>query len=329
MKRTFGLLLVLFGLLFVSAAFAQELNFPPGIIKLQEYQNELAQSITLLLAFIGGLLTFTSPCGFVVLPTFFSYLFKERKRAMLMTSLFSLGMILAFIIFGVIAGLVGDFFNLYKEFFATLSGLVLILFGVMLIFNLGFSVFDFKIKHTPRDGLGVFFLGFFFAIGWSPCVGPILGGVLLLAANTASIPKAVLLFLSYALGVTLPLLLVSYFSDRYDLSKYFTSRHITFTVFGKKINTHLYGIIGGLLLLAVGIIMAAFKGTRIFMVEIPKYVPWSMSFFTMVNERLVELSFFTGTPGNLLGALIGLAVILPIILVIRKAYKSGTAGKKQ
>ncbi len=328
MKRVIGLWFLVFGLL-MTTAFAQELNFPPGIIKLQEYQNELAQSITLLLAFIGGLLTFTSPCGFVVLPTFFSYLFKERKRAMFMTSLFSLGMILAFILFGVIAGLVGDFFNIYKEFFGTLSGLVLILFGVMLIFNLGFSVFDFKIKHAPRDGIGSFFLGFFFAIGWSPCVGPILGGVLLLAANTASIPKAVLLFLSYALGVTLPLLLVSYFSDKYDLSKYFTSRHIAFTAFGKKINTHLYGIIGGLLLVAIGIIMTAFKGTRIFMVEIPKYVPWSMSFFTMVNERLVEYPFFTSIFGNILGALIGLVIFAVIVSVIRKTYKSGITDKNK
>lgn len=328
MKKMFGLMLVLIGSLLVTTVFAQELNFPPGIIKLQEYQNELAQSITLLLAFIGGLLTFTSPCGFVVLPTFFSYLFKERKRAMYMTSLFSLGMILAFILFGIIAGLVGDFFNIYKEFFGTLSGLVLILFGIMLMFNLGFSVFNFKIKHTPKDGIGVFFLGFFFAIGWSPCVGPILGGVLLLAANTASIPKAVLLFSTYALGVTLPLLLVSYFSDRYDLSKLFTSRHVSFTLFGHKINTHLYGIVGGLLLVVIGIIMAAFKGTRIFMVEIPKYVPWTMSFFTMVNERLIQHTFFTSTLGNILGALIGLAIFATIVLVIRKAYKSGTSREK-
>ena len=324
-----GWLFIVFGLLIVSSVFAQELNFPPGIIKLQEYQNELAQSITLLLAFIGGLLSFTSPCGFVVLPAFFSYLFKERKRAMTMTALFCLGMILAFILFGVIAGAVGDFFNIYKEFFATLSGLVLVLFGVMLIFNLGFSIFDFKIKHTPRDGIGIFFLGFFFAIGWTPCVGPILGGVLLLAANTASIPKAVLLFLSYALGVTLPLLLVSYFSDKYDLSKYFTSRHVSFTLLGKKINTHLYGIIGGLLLIVIGIIMTSFKGTRVFMTEIPKYVPWSMSFFTMMNEQLVASSFFTSTWANLLGAMLGILVFLALFFAVRKTYKSGTAEKNK
>src|SRR3972149_7731780 len=117
MKKAFLFILVL-----MLAGMAAALELPPGVQKLYEYQNQIALSITFLIAFIGGILTFTSPCGFVVLPTFFAYLFKERKRALFMTAIFSLGMTLAFIIFGLVAGFVGNFFNEYKEVFAMISG---------------------------------------------------------------------------------------------------------------------------------------------------------------------------------------------------------------
>ncbi len=297
-----------FALLLVIGTVAA-LDLPPGLIKMQEYQQQLALSITFLIAFIGGILSFTSPCGFVVIPTFFSYLFKERKRALFMTATFCIGMTLAFVIFGLIAGAVGNFFNQYKEFFAMLSGFALIIFGFMLIFNLGFSIFNFKIKHKPNNGRGVFFLGFFFAVGWTPCVRPILGGIILLAADTANMIKGATLFGFYALGVTLPLMIVAYFSDRYDVAKLFQSKHISFTIAGQKIHTHLYGIIGGILLVLVGLIMFFGRGTGIFMDEIPNYLPWTMSFFTNSNERLVASSFFTSTTANIIGGIVAALLI--------------------
>lgn len=309
------ILLLLIALTLISTVAA--LEFPPGAQKVLEYEKQIGLAVTFLIAFIGGILTFTSPCGFVVLPTFFAYLFKERKRALFMTATFSLGMTVAFIIFGIIAGLVGNFFNLYKEFFSMISGILLIVFGGMLILNLGFSLFDFKIKHMPNHGWGVFFLGFFFAIGWTPCVGPILAGIVVLSTISGSLLKSTLLFASYSLGVALPLMLVSWLSDRYDVSKWFTSRHVEFNLFGKKIYTHLYGIIGGILLIVVGIIMLAFKGTRVFMTEIPKYVPWSMTMFTNVNEYLVQSKFFTSTTANVIGVLIGLVLLYVIWKAIR------------
>ncbi len=312
MKKALYLIIFLIALTAVSA-----LEFPPGAQKVLEYEKNIGLAVTFLIAFLGGILTFTSPCGFVVIPTFFAYLFKERKRALFMTALFSLGMILAFIIFGIVAGVVGNFFNLYKEFFSIISGVLLILFGIMLIFNKGFALFDFKIKHKPQNGWGIFFLGFFFAVGWTPCVGPILAGIIVLSAGTGTILKSVLLFAFYALGVTLPLLIVSYFSDKYDVSKWFTSRHIEFSLFGKKIYTHLYGIIGGIMLILVGIIMMYFRGTRVFMTEIPKYLPWSMTFFTDMNEYLVKSTFFTSTTANVTG--IAIAIIL--LVVIWKAIR--------
>jgi len=306
-------------LLFITAVAALEL--PPGVQKLLEYQNQVALSITFLMAFIGGIITFTSPCGFVVIPTFFSYLFKERKRAMFMTAIFSLGMTVAFIIFGIIAGILGNFFNDYKSFFAMISGILLLLFGIMMIFNKGFSFFDFRVKHKPNHGWGVFFLGFFFAIGWTPCVGPVLGGIIVLASGVGSVFKSALLFGFYALGVALPLMIVSYFSDKYDVAKWFTSKHIEFTMFGKKIHTHLYGIIGGILLIIIGLIMFFGKGTKLFMDKIPEYLPWTMDMFTNVNEKLVESSVFTGKTANIIGILIGLVLLWIMWKAIRHHHK--------
>ncbi len=305
----------------LAVATAVALEFPPGAQKVIEYEKQIGLSITFLIAFLGGILAFTSPCGFVVLPTFFAYLFKERKRALFMTATFCLGMTLAFIIFGIVAGLVGDFFNMYKEFFAMLSGILLILFGFMLIFNQGFSFIDFKVRHKPNHGWGVFFLGFFFAIGWTPCVGPILGGIIVLASGVGSVLKSTLLFAFYALGVSLPLMIVSYFSDKYDVAKWFTSKHIEFTMFGKKIHTHKYGIIGGILLILIGLIMLSFKGTRVFMTEIPKYTPWGMTMFTNVNEWLVQSSFFTSRTANIIGIVIALIILYVIWKAIRHHNK--------
>jgi cytochrome c-type biogenesis protein len=305
----------------VAADTLEGLKLPPGVQKLKDYQQELALSITFLIAFLGGILSFTSPCGFVVLPAFFSYVFKERKRAMYMTATFSLGMTIAFILFGLVAGAVGDFFNLYKEFFASISGGLLIVFGIMMIFNKGFSVFDFKMKHKPNHGWGVFFLGFFFAIGWTPCVGPILGGMILLAADTANMIRGATLFGFYALGVALPLLLVSWLSDKYDISKWFQSKHIEFKFFGSKVYTHVYGIVGGIMLIIIGLIMFLMQGTRVFMDKIPQYISWNMTFFTHMNEALVESTFFTSGIAQVIGVVLGLLVIFSIYRGIRKPYK--------
>lgn len=317
--------LVILAILAVSTT---ALELPIGVQKIVAYQQQIALSLTFLIVFIGGIITFTSPCGFVVLPTFFSYVFKERKRAIFMTALFSLGMILAFTIFGIIAGLLGNFFNHYKEFFAAISGILFVLFGSLLILNKGFSLFDFRIKHQPNHSWDAFFLGFFFAVGWTPCVGPILGGVVLLAAGTGHMLKSIALFSTYALGVATPLMLISYYADKYDLSPIFTSKHVELTLFGKKVYTHLYGIIGGTTLIIIGLIMFFGKGTSFFMDTIPNYLPWTMNTFTAINEYLVESPLFTHQFTNLIGIIIAIAAALIILKSIRY-HKSNKPNTKQ
>lgn len=311
-------LILIFCNVILLASFASAFDIPIGVQKLIAYQNEVALSITFLIALLGGMLTFLSPCGFAIIPTFFSYVFKERKRALFMTSVFVVGMTTAFTIFGLIAGIIGNFFNVYKDFFAQISGVALFLFGIMMIFNKGFSFLDFRIKHHPNHSWSSFWLGFLFASGWSPCVGPILGSIVVLAAGIGSITKSALLFATYSLGVAVPLMIFSYFSDKYDLANIFISRHVKFNLFGKIVHTHLYGIISGTMLSVLGIIIFIGNGTTFFMNTIPAYLPWTMNFFSRMNALLVSSHFFTGKIADVFGIIIICALILILFRVLSK-----------
>ena len=325
MIRKTLLILILVSLL-ASAVFAQQ-ELPIGLQRLKQYEQQLAASVTFFLAFFAGLISMTSPCGIALLPTFFSIAFKERKKAMLMTVAFSLGLLVAFTIFGLIAGLLGNFFNEYKLMFAVISGFILIFFGILLFFNFGFSIFNFKLDYRNKESFfSVALLGFFFGVGWTPCVGPILVGILLLAANSATVLNGTLMLIFYGIGIVVPLLVLAYFSDRYDWasSKMLRGKEISFNFFSKKIIVHTYNIIGGILLIIIGLLMIIFKGTFFFQTELPKYIPWSMSFWSYLNEMALDTKIFTSTIGNILGIFIVLLVIFTIFLYLTKNKKGET-----
>ena len=309
------ILIAVLVILIANLAFAQS-ELPIGLQRLRQYEQQLASSITFLLAFFAGLITMTSPCGIALLPTFFSVAFKDRKKSMLMTSAFSLGLLIAFTIFGLIAGFFGNFFNNYKLAFAVVSGYILIFFAILLFFNAGFSIFNFKLEYRNKKSFfSVAMLGFFFGVGWTPCAGPILIGILILAANSATVLNGTLMLLFYGVGIVTPLLILAYFSDRYNWtnSRFLRGKEISFKILGKQFITGTYNIIGGLLLLIIGILMVMFKGTFFFQTELPKYVPWSMSFWGYLNERALESRIFLSTVGNVLGFIIALFVLIFVV----------------
>ena len=325
-KKIFLLFVV--GILLSTMVFAEEL--PLGLQRLRQYEQQLSSSITFLLALFAGLITMTSPCGIALLPTFFSVAFKDRKKSMLMTSAFSLGLLIAFTIFGLIAGFFGNFFNNYKLAFAVVSGYILIFFAILLFFNIGFSIFNFQLDYRNKKSFfSVAMLGFFFGVGWTPCVGPILVGILVLAANSATVLNGTLMLLFYGIGIVTPLIILAYFSDRYNLanSRWIRGKEISFKILGKQFITGTYNIIGGLLLLIIGILMVMFKGTFFFQTELPKYVPWSMSFWGYLNERALESRIFTSTAGNVLGFVIGLLVLIFVVWYLIKTKKDDEIKK--
>ncbi len=306
---------LLLGTSLSETVFAQQ-ELPIGLQRLKQHEQQLASSITFLLAFFAGLISMTSPCGFALLPTFFSIAFKDRKKAVLMTTAFSIGLLIAFTIFGLIAGFLGNFFNYYKLTFAFLSGFILIFFGILLFFNIGFSIFNFKLDYRNKESFfSIAMLGFFFGVGWTPCVGPILVGILILAANTSTVLDGTLMLIFYGIGIITPLIIMAYFSDRYDWanSRLLRGKQITFNLLNKKIITHTYNIIGGLILFIIGFLMVMFKGTFFFQTELPKVFPWSMSFWGNLNEMALESKIFTSTSGNIFGIIVILSIVVFVI----------------
>ncbi len=317
------ILLIVIAILLTSAVFAQQ-ELPVGLQKLKQYEQQLASSITFFLAFFAGLISMTSPCGIALLPAFFSFAFRDRKKAVLMTSAFSIGLLLAFTIFGLIAGFLGDFFNAYKLTFAVISGFALIFFGILLLLNVSFSIFNFKLDYGEKEGFfSTAMLGFFFGIGWTPCTGPILAGILVLAANSATVLNGALMLVFYGIGVVAPLILLSYLSDKYDWanSGLLRGKEIKFNLFNKQIATHTYNLIGGALLLIIGLLMTIYKGTFFFQAELPKLIPWSMSFWGYLNEKALESKIFASAAGNISGIFIGLLIVIFVVWYLNKNEK--------
>src|SRR3989344_3548477 len=221
------------------------------------------QSISFLVAFVGGLLSIISPCILPILPAFFAYNFKERKEITKMTFSFFLGFTLIFILMGLVASFIGQMFEAYKEFLILFAGIMLIVFAIMTFFGKGFSFITFN-RKMKNDRFGVFLFGMFFAIGWTPCLGPILAGILLIAATLPILQSAGLLFI-YSLGIFIPFFLISFMFDKYDISKvsWIKGKELKFKILNKGIKIHSTNLISALLLLAMGLIFIFYRGTYI------------------------------------------------------------------
>ncbi|WP_026939597.1 cytochrome c biogenesis CcdA family protein [Hippea alviniae] len=177
-------------------------------------------------AFIGGLTSFFSPCIFPLIPVYISfvtgYSLEELKNSkdisplniFVRTTAFILGFSIIFISMGIVSSSVGTFLLTNKILFARISGAIVILFGLQLagILNIGFmsKTKKFTTCFHSASILSSFVFGIIFAFGWSPCVGPILSSILILAADTASVKQGSLLLLLYSLGIGLPFLIFSF-----------------------------------------------------------------------------------------------------------------------
>ena len=173
-------------------------------------------------------------------------------------------------------------------------------------------LFKTNAKTTAKSSfLSVMSLGFFFGIGWTPCIGPLLSGVLILSASTATALKGGLMLFFFGLGVAFPLLILSYFSDKFDLanSKWATGRIIEFRLFGKKIITHTYNVISGIILFIIGLLMIIYKGTGIVEQLFTRFTPWSMSFFYKLNNNALASSLLKNPAVTYGGALLILVFI--------------------
>jgi len=179
------------------------------------------------LAFIAGFLTFASPCIFPLIPAYISYItgisFNELKelrrddiqqKTLVHSIFFVLGFSAVFIALGASASLLGRIVLTYKVWLSRIGGALVILFGlyIMGIFKISALEVEKRIEVKLERGskLGSFLLGVTFAAAWTPCVGPILGSILIYAGTRETMLEGVWLLGFYSLGVAVPFIISAF-----------------------------------------------------------------------------------------------------------------------
>jgi cytochrome c-type biogenesis protein len=201
----------------------------------------MIDSLNVGIAFIAGLVSFFSPCVVVLVPIFLANLagvnlkeadLPEKQRLIRQaTWLFVIGFTITFTIFGSVSGLLAQQFVQFERYFTLVAGILIIFFGLVIadIVKLGFLMRTFRlpVKATAqRSTLYPLLMGIAFAAGWTPCVGPILAAILLLAGESGSATVGAFYLLIYSIGLTLPFLLVGYFIARAQKIIHALSAHL-------------------------------------------------------------------------------------------------------
>jgi cytochrome c-type biogenesis protein len=215
--------------------------------------------VNFITALIGGLLSFASPCVLPIVPGYLSFITgmgleqltqKESRSKVVRTALvnsvtFVIGFSLVFVMLGASATAVGRFLQEYMGIFSKVAGVLLIIFGLHMIgvVRIPFLLYE---KRIHREGkttgiLRSFTAGLFFAFGWTPCIGPILAGILAIAATTATAQQGMALLSVYSLGLGFPFILSAVFLNAF------------FSVFAKlRAHLHKVEIAGGVILVILG-----------------------------------------------------------------------------
>ena len=172
----------------------------------------------LLIAFSAGLISFLSPCVLPLIPGYISFisgqslneLLESKKVNLLPLLLFSLGFSFVFIIFGATASVLGKFLLQNSNILRVIAGLIIIIFSLQLIGILNINLLNTEKKFYTKKSNNIFFsfiIGMAFGFGWTPCIGPILGSILVLATTEESLSKGIILLTFYSLGLAIPFII--------------------------------------------------------------------------------------------------------------------------
>lgn len=174
------------------------------------------------LTFVGGFLSFFSPCVIPLLPIYFSYLagngtiLYNRKKVFFNTLSFTMGISLAFFILGISFTTMGDFLFKNKLLFSKIGGIIIIVLGLFQLdlFKFKFLQRDYRINYNKKEiNIFIAFLtGFTFSFAWTPCIGPALSSILILTSTAENKILGNFLIFLYSLGFIIPFLLIGLFT---------------------------------------------------------------------------------------------------------------------
>ena len=209
----------------------------------------------ILVAFGAGLISFLSPCVLPLIPGYISYisgnslneLIEKKNVNLIPIILFTVGFSIVFIIFGAASTFLGQVLLQNSYELRVAAGLIIIILSLHIIGIINLKILNYEKRIQTKTNTNFYspiLIGMAFAFGWTPCIGPILGSILVLAATEDTINKGVLLLISYSLGLALPFILSGYLIQK-------------FLIFSKnfKKNINLISKIGGIILLITGVLI--------------------------------------------------------------------------
>ncbi|MCH9014472.1 MAG: cytochrome c biogenesis protein CcdA [Gemmatimonadetes bacterium] len=186
-----------------------------------------AESVGLTVAFFAGVLSFLSPCVLPLIPSYVSFITgmsldevrHQRWSALIHAVLFISGFTLVFVTLGATATALGRMLNYYQAWLERVGGLLIVMFGLYLVgaFNWGVFARERRVhfRDKPVGYLGSVLVGVAFGAGWAPCIGPILGSILLYTGSQSNLGQGLLLLFTYSMGLALPFIMAAVAIDRF------------------------------------------------------------------------------------------------------------------
>ncbi|HWP02570.1 MAG TPA: cytochrome c biogenesis protein CcdA [Gemmatimonadaceae bacterium] len=214
------------------------------------------ESLSLGIAFGAGLLSFLSPCVLPLIPSYVTFitglsledLTRARRAALLHGALFVVGFSAIFLALGASASLLGQLLLQQRDIINRVGGVVVVLFGLYLlgVFDIGFLTRERRLHlaNRPWGYVGSVFVGVAFGAGWTPCLGPILGSILIYTSSQADLGRGMALLSAYSAGLAVPFLAAALAVER-------------FVVLLQKVRRYLVWVsrVAGVLMIGVGILM--------------------------------------------------------------------------
>jgi len=223
------------------------------------------QTVSFPAAFVAGLLSFFSPCVLPLIPAYFTFITgfsieelteeynsEIRKKVFLSTFLFVLGFSLVFILMGASASYLGGLMYTYKKLIRIIGGILIIILGIHLTGLIRIPGLDFEkrinLEKKPLHFWGTLIIGMAFGAGWSPCIGPLLGSILIIAGSQETVWQGVVLLGVYSAGLAIPFIIMSIFINFL----------LIFIKTASKVLKYV-NVVAGVVLIVVGLILVSNK----------------------------------------------------------------------